>query len=45
MSDRGLLEPQRLGKEARDVDREAPGSAEIMLTFARVGAGIDSAFA
>ena len=46
MSDRGLLEPQRLGKEAReDAEREAPGSAEIMLTFATVDAGIDSPFA
>ena len=46
MSDRGLLEPQRLGKEAReDAEREAPGSAEIMLTFATVDAGINSPFA
>src|SRR6476660_1999486 len=46
MSDRGLLEPQRLGKEAReDAEREAPGSAEIMLTFATVDAGADSPFA
>jgi MFS family permease len=45
MSDRGLPEPRRLGKEARDIDREAPGSAEIMLTFATVDAGIDSPFA
>ena len=37
MSDRGLPEPRRLGKEAReDAEREAPGSAEIMLTFATV---------
>src|SRR5262249_62317835 len=45
MSDRGLPQPQRLGKEARDIDREAPGSAEIMLTFTTVDAGIDSPFA
>jgi MFS family permease len=46
MSDRGLLEAQRLGKEAReDAEREAPGSAEIMLTFATVDAGVDSPFA
>src|SRR5256885_4003483 len=46
MSDRGLPEPQRLGKEAHeDAEREAPGNAEIMPTFATVDAGIDSPFA
>src|SRR5258707_13998207 len=46
MSERGLPEPQRLGKEAReDAEREAPGNAEIMPTFATVDAGIDSPFA
>src|SRR5262249_62067970 len=46
MSDRGLLKPRRLGKEPReDAEREAPGSAESMLTFATVDAGVDSPFA
>jgi MFS family permease len=46
MSDRGLPGPPRLGKEAReDAEREAPGNAKIMLRFATVDAGVDSAFA